>query len=59
MKLPTIPQPETPKGKRSIRWNVYGNWVGYVSGKRWKEFGSKPWSEAEANAWLEEQQCNG
>lgn len=54
MKLPKIAQEETPKGKRSIRWNIWGNWVGYVSGKRWIEFGSQPWSEREANEWMNE-----
>ena len=53
MQLPKINQEPTPKGKRSVRWNIYGNWVGYVSGKRWKEFGCQPWSEREANEWLE------
>lgn len=32
-------QKETPKGKRTIRNNIYGNLVGYVAGKRWEEFG--------------------
>lgn len=30
---------ETPKGKRTIKSNIYGNLVGYVGGKRWEEFG--------------------
>lgn len=54
MQLPEVKQEETPQGKRSIRWNVYGNWVGYVSGKRWKEFGCQAWSEREANEWVQE-----
>jgi len=29
-----------PEGKRSARRNVWGNVVGYVSGRRYKEFGS-------------------
>lgn len=44
MKLPQIPQPETPKGKRTVRGNIYGNLVGYVSGRRWIEFGDR-WSQ--------------
>lgn len=42
-----------PKGKRSVRQNIYGNWVGYVSGKRWEDFGDAPWAEATAQAWKE------
>ena len=55
MKLPRIEDP-TPKGKRRIHWNIYGNWVGYVSGRRWKEFGCQSWSEEEAKAWRDEPQ---
>lgn len=29
-----------PKGKRSAKRNVWGNVVGYVSGRRYKEFGA-------------------
>lgn len=57
MDLPKIDQEPTPKGKRSIRWNIYGNWVGYVSGRRWKEFGCQPWSEREAIEWRDEPQA--
>lgn len=32
--------PETPNGKRTIKQNIYGNTVGYVSGKRFWEFGT-------------------
>lgn len=32
--------PETPAGKRSIRKNEWGNWYGYVSGRRFWEFGT-------------------
>lgn len=35
--------PETPKGKRSIKGNIYGNLNGYVGGKRFWEFGDR-WS---------------
>lgn len=35
-----IDYPETPKGKRSVRCNIWGNIVGYVSGKRFWEFGA-------------------
>lgn len=38
MKLPAIKQEEEPKGKRSIRWNIYGNWVGYIGKYRWMTF---------------------
>lgn len=34
-----ITYPETPAGKRTVRQNIYGNWVGYVSGRRFYEFG--------------------
>ena len=46
---------DTPKGKRSIRLNIWGNWVGYVSGRRWMEFGCQAWAEREAREWLEHQ----
>ena len=42
--------PDTPKGKRSIRSNIYGNTVGYVSGKRFWEFGSG--SDTDAGLWV-------
>jgi hypothetical protein len=35
-----IDYPETPKGKRRVRQNIWGNWVGYVSGRRFWEFGA-------------------
>lgn len=41
----------TPKGKRSIRFNVWGNWVGYVSGKRWIDFGCHACAESDAIEW--------
>lgn len=47
MKL-VINYPETPKGKRSIKKNIYGNVVGYVSGKRFWEFGT---DEKSAEFW--------
>ena len=54
MKLP-INYPETPKGKRTIRKNVWGSVVGYVSGKRFWEFGLVgTWNEAVAANW-----CSG
>lgn len=40
MKLPTITFPETPAGKRTVRTNVWGNINGYVSGRRFWEFGT-------------------
>lgn len=44
----------TPKGKRSIRANEYGNLWGYVSGKRWVEFGEEHNAAAQRDAaqWL-------
>ena len=35
--------------KRSIRKNIYGNWVGYVGRNRVEEFGE---NETVANYWL-------
>lgn len=43
---------ETPKGKRTVRENIWGNIVGYVGGRRWKEFGPiAPWTRREAEEW--------
>lgn len=43
---------ETPKGKRSIKTNIYGNIVGYVSGKRFWEFGANGESnKCDAELW--------
>lgn len=39
MKLPAIEYPETPEGKRKVKRNIWGNTVGYVSGRRFWEFG--------------------
>ena len=36
-----IQQEPEPKGKRTIRFNVWGNWVGYISGRRWLTFTSE------------------
>lgn len=55
MKLPEIKQEPEPKGKRSIRWNVWGNWVGYIGRKRWMTFAS----EFDANEWLNEGKDDG
>ena len=41
--------PDTPKGKRRIRTNIWGNTVGYVSGNRFWEFGN---DEKSAQFWL-------
>lgn len=38
MELPKIKQEQEPKGKRSYRWNVYGNYVGYIGTRRWRTF---------------------
>lgn len=35
--------------RRRLRLNAYGNWVGYISGKRVEEFGT---DEVEAFYWL-------
>lgn len=49
-----ISYPETPKGKRSVKRNIWGNLVGYVSGKRFWEFGEafNGGNEATAEAWV-------
>ena len=48
----TITYPETPAGKRTVKHNIWGNIVGYVSGKRFWEFGTRDrCNEAVANAW--------
>lgn len=54
-KFPEQEPEKTPKGKRRAQKNIYGNWVGYVSGRRWKEFGCQPWSEREAMEWVAEE----
>lgn len=44
----------TPKGKRSVHENIWGNIVGYVGGRRFREFGcTGSWTRLEAQAWLE------
>lgn len=47
----------TPKGKRTIRQNIYGNLNGYVSGKFWCTFGDAYFApnQRDAEAWLNEQ----
>lgn len=45
MKLPEIKQEPEPKGKRTVRGNIWGNLVGYIGGKRWKEFGDR-WNKS-------------
>ncbi len=49
-----ISYPETPKGKRAVRRNIWGGIVGYVSGTRFWEFGLafRTWDEAVAANWL-------
>lgn len=49
MKLPQIKQEQEPKGKRSYRWNIYGNYVGYIGRKRWMTFAT----EFDAKEWVE------
>lgn len=48
-----INYPETPTGKRSVRRNIWGNLVGYVSGRRFWEFGQAydAGNETTAKAW--------
>lgn len=50
MQLPQIQQEQEPKGKRSYRWNVWGNYVGYIGRKRWMTFAL----EADAIEWVNE-----
>jgi hypothetical protein len=53
LKFVEVAQEATPAGKRTYRINVYGNVVGYVSGRRFKEFGLRDgWNEREAEAWV-------
>ena len=54
MKLPQIKQEQEPKGKRSIRWNIWGNYVGYIGRRRWMTFAN----ERDANEWLNEKSEN-
>lgn len=49
MKLPQIQQEPEPQGKRSYRWNIYGNFVGYIGRKRWMTFAT----EFDAKEWVE------
>jgi len=51
MKLRQIKQKQEPKGKRSYRWNILGNFVGYVGRKRWMSFDT----EFDAKEWVAEQ----
>lgn len=32
--------PAAPAGKRTVKTNIYGNVVGYISGRRFWEFGA-------------------
>jgi hypothetical protein len=50
MKLPKLEQEIEPKGKRSYRWNVWGNYVGYIGRKRWMTFAI----ESDAKEWVAE-----
>lgn len=48
-----INYPDTPKGKRAVRINIWGNIVGYVSGFRFWEFGTNNYTNrCIAEAWL-------
>ena len=37
--------------KRTVKQNIYGNWVGYVGRARSEEFGDHANSEADAIEW--------
>jgi hypothetical protein len=53
MKL-SVNYPDTPAGKRSVRINIYGNVVGYVSGRRFWEFGPRGgWNQMVADLWAD------
>lgn len=54
MQLPKIEQEQEPKGKRSYRWNIYGNYVGYIGRRKWRVFAN----EFDAKLWVEEQENN-
>ena len=47
---PKVEQETEPKGKRSYRWNIYGNYVGYIGRTRWMTFAH----EDEAIEWANE-----
>ena len=52
MKLQRETYPETPKGKRTVKRNIWGNTNAYVSGRLFWEFGTdeksaKFWGEGE------------
>ena len=46
--MTSSPKPKT----RTIRKNVYGNWVGYVGGRRTEDFGDHANSEGYATEWM-------
>lgn len=50
MKLPKIEQEPEPKGRRSVRQNIWGNWVGYIGNRRWMTFSR----EQDAIDWRDE-----
>lgn len=39
--------------KRTVRQNIYGNWVGYLGRTRAEEFGDHSSSESDAKEWAE------
>lgn len=47
-----IEKEATPKGKRTVRLNIWGNWIGYVSGRRWMDFGCHASAEQDAAEWI-------
>jgi hypothetical protein len=50
--LNEITFPAAPVGKRTIKTNIYGNVVGYVSGRRFWEFGADSITvQREADMW--------
>lgn len=52
MQLPKIEQEQEPKGKRSIRQNVWSNYIGYIGRYRWMTFAS----EFDAKEWVDRYQ---
>lgn len=60
MKLGQSFYPETPDGKRTVRENQWGNIVGYVSGRRFWEFGVvSSWNRETARLWQEGSSLEG
>ena len=54
MRLSEVVEEPTPKGKRSVRSNIWGNLNGYVAGRFWITFGCTDdgYAWAQADEWL-------